>query len=270
MNECLRVEHVRKTFPAGRGRPAVTAVDDISFTLSKGESLGVIGPSGCGKTTLTRLILGLEKPDIGEVKVNGATGFVSQDPYASLDPKLTIFQCVAEPLLFLRRKRTWKECAGAVRDVMAQVRLDYDTYASRLPFQLSGGERQRVSIARALVHDPNLLILDEPTSMIDQAVRREITELLSSLSKHRARSFLMVTHDIAVSAAICDRLIVMERGHVVETGATAEVMAHPRAELTRRLILVSQDIKRYWDEMQSEEVTVQSSDSREKEKKSGE
>ena len=252
MNECLRVENVRKTFPAGRGRPAVTAVDGISFSLSKGESLGVIGPSGCGKTTLTRLILGLEKPDYGLIKVNGKIGFVPQDPYASLDPKLTIFQCVAEPLIFLHRKRTWKECTGTVRDVMMQVYLDYDTYASRFPSQLSGGERQRAAIARALVHDPDLLILDEPTSMIDQAVRQEITILLTNLSKHRARSFLMVTHDIAVSVAICDRLIVMEDGHVVETDTTAEVIAHPKAELTQRLMLVSQDIKRYWDEMPSE------------------
>ena len=257
MNEWLSVENVRKTFPAGRGRPPVTAVDGISFTLSRGESLGVIGPSGCGKTTLTRLILGLERPDSGAVKVNGATGFVPQDPYASLDPKLTIFQCVAEPLIFLHRKRTWKECASAVREVLAQVHLDYDAFASRFPSQLSGGERQRVSIARALVHDPNLLILDEPTSMIDQAVRREITALLSNLSKHRARSFLMVTHDIAVSAAICDNLIVMERGRVVDAGATAEIMAHPQAELTRRLIMVSRDIKGYWDEQRDATGTIQ-------------
>lgn len=252
MNECLCVENVHKTFPAGRGRHAVTAVDGISFTLSQGESLGIIGPSGCGKTTLTRLILGLEKPDCGLVKVNGKIGFVPQDPYASLDPKSTIFQCVAEPLIFLHRKRTWKECTRAVREVMEQVHLDFDTYASRLPSQLSGGERQRVSIARALVHGPDLLILDEPTSMIDQAVRQEITVLLSNLSKHQARSFLMVTHDIAVSVSICDSLIVMEHGHMVETGKTAEVMAHPQAELTRRLILVSQDIKRYWNEMQND------------------
>ena len=133
---------------------------------------------------------------------------------------------------------------------MDQVHLDFDSYSERYPSQLSGGERQRAAIARALVHEPELLILDEPTSMIDQAVRREITDLLCSLAKNQARSFLMVTHDISVSAKICDRLIVMEHGRVVETGMTEALMSHPQTELSRQLTLVSKDIKTYWDEQQ--------------------
>jgi ABC-type glutathione transport system ATPase component len=130
---------------------------------------------------------------------------------------------------------------------MEQVHLDYEGYKGRLPSQLSGGERQRVSIARALVHQPDLLILDEPTSMIDQEVRREIVSLLRSLAVHEQRALLMVTHDIVISVGICERLLVMEQGRVVEEGRTEEILKAPKADLTRRLTLASRDIRAYWD-----------------------
>lgn len=247
MDECLRVDKVKKTFPAIRGKGSVLAVDVVSFVLRPGETLGIIGPSGCGKTTLSHLILGLEKPDEGSIRVKGRIGFVPQDPYASLDPKLNVYCCIAEPLLFLRLQRSWAACEGAVRAVMEQAHLDYEEYKNRLPSQLSGGERQRVSIARALVHQPDLLILDEPTSMIDQEVRREIVSLLRSLAVHEQRALLMVTHDIVISVGICERLLVMEQGRVVEEGRTEEILKAPKADLTRRLTLASRNVRAYWD-----------------------
>jgi ABC-type glutathione transport system ATPase component len=247
MDECLQVDKVKRTFPAKRGKGSVLAVDGVSFALRPGETLGIIGPSGCGKTTLSHLILGLEKPDEGSIRVKGRIGFVPQDPYASLDPKLNVYRCIAEPLLFLRLQKSWAACENAVRAVMEQVHLDYEGYKGRLPSQLSGGERQRVSIARALVHQPDLLILDEPTSMIDQEVRREIVSLLRSLAVHEQRALLMVTHDIVISVGICERLLVMEQGRVVEEGRTEEILKAPKADLTRRLTLASQDIRAYWD-----------------------
>ena len=246
MTERLRVENVKKVFPAKRGKGDVLAVNGVSFALRPGESLGITGPSGCGKTTLTRMILGLERPDGGTIEVEGRTGFVPQDPYASLDPRLTVYRCIAEPLIFLKQQRSWAACADAVRQVMAQVHLDYESYRDRFPSQLSGGERQRVSIARALVHQPDLLILDEPTSMIDQAVRQEITVLLRGLAMNEQRSFLMVTHDIGVSLSVCERLIVMDQGRIIEEGNTEAVLNAPKVELTKRLMLASKDIRSYW------------------------
>ena len=209
-------------------------------------------PSRCGRekrwgSSDPAAAVKLEKPDTGTVRVRGRIGFVPQDPYASLDPKLNVYRCIAEPLIFLRLQKSWAACEGAVRAVMEQVHLNYEDYKDRLPSQLSGGERQRVSICRALVHQPDLLILDEPTSMIDQEVRLEIVSLLRSLAVHGQRALLMVTHDIVISVGICERLLVMERGRVVEEGCTEDVLNNPKADLTRRLTLASQDIRAYWD-----------------------
>ena len=249
---CLSVSHVAKAFPAFRGRGKLQAVEDVSLTLSMGESLGIIGPSGCGKTTLTRMILGLVKPDRGEITRSGQVGFVPQDPYASLDPSMPVWQLIAEPLRFTRRRRSWRQCEGEVRRAMESVRLSYDTYAHRLPSALSGGERQRVAIARALVLAPQLLILDEPTSMLDQQVKEEILELLAALAADQGHAFLMVTHDITLSAAVCQRLAVMEAGRIIEEGPARQVLTEPKTPLARRLVLAATDLPGYWREMEAE------------------
>lgn len=251
MNESLRLDRVSKTFPSARGREAVEAVRDVSLALSPGESLGIIGPSGCGKTTLTRLILGQLKPDSGTVAVQGRIGFVPQDPYASLDPTMTVERIVAEPLRFSCRARRWKDCETAVRRAMADVRLDYNVYGKRLPSALSGGERQRVAIARAMVLEPELLILDEPTSMLDQAVKEEIGRLLADLATDRQRSFLMVTHDILLAADICQQLVVMEHGTILEEGPAHEILQLPQTELAHRLVMAATNLRQYWLKMQT-------------------
>ena len=244
MDECLTVTGVSRTFTSRRGR--VEAVRNVSLTLSRGESLGIIGPSGCGKTTLLRMIAGLLRPEQGSVQVRGRLGFVAQDPYASLDPTMPVFRLIAEPLRFTGRARRWRDCREAVERAMDLVRLDFSRYQDRLPGALSGGERQRVSIARAMVLEPELLLLDEPTSMLDEAVRREIVELIAHIARQERCAFLMVTHDIAISASVCQNLAVMEEGRIIEEGPAERVLHHPERELTRRLVLAATDLDAYW------------------------
>lgn len=247
MTPYLSLSHICKTFPAARSHDPVTAVDDICLTMGAGESLGIIGPSGCGKTTLTRILLGLLPPDSGSVQVTPNIGFVPQDPYASLDPAMTVFRIIGEPLRFSGKARRWKQCTEHVRRAMSWVALDYSSYAHRLPASLSGGERQRVAIARALVLEPELIILDEPTSMLDEQAKREIIGLLTHLAEHHSRSFLMVTHDIAMSASVCQSIAVMDAGRIIETGSAQQILTAPRSELAKRLVLAATDLHGYWE-----------------------
>lgn len=223
-------------------------MDDVSLSLAPGESLGVIGASGCGKTTLVRLLLGLLKPDGGRVERQGMAGFVGQDPYAGLCPTMTVARIVAEPLLFTGRKRRLRDCAPQVEEALSLVRLDPAEYASRLPSQLSGGERQRVALARALICSPGLLVLDEPTSMLDQEVKDSVADLIRDAAALRGAAFLMVTHDILLAGRICRRICVMDRGRIIEEGPADEIMSAPSAPLTRDLLRIGSDVRSYWAE----------------------
>lgn len=250
MNHCIQVEHLHKTFQRrqGKRKETIHAVKDVSFHLESGDSLGIIGSSGCGKSTLVKMILGILKPDQGKVTTAAKVGFVGQDPYASLCPTMKIEKIVAEPLLFTGKKKTYKQCREEVEKVMSFVHLDLEKYGKRLPSQLSGGERQRVGIARALILQPELLVMDEPTSMLDQAVKEEICEIIQQISKACHSAFLMVTHDITLAGQICKQICVMSEGEIIEQGETAEIFQNPKEKLTQHLIMIGTDVRTYWED----------------------
>lgn len=247
---CLGVEHVSKTFyrRTARGVESIHAVDDVSFRLHEGQSLGIIGTSGCGKTTLLNIILGLVQPDAGSVHKHAPVGIVGQDPYASLCPTMTVERLVAEPLIFLGRERSYAACMPSVERVLTFVKLPRDVFGGRLPSQLSGGERQRVGIARALIVDPVLLLLDEPTSMLDQEVKDGVASVIRSVADTRKTAFLMVTHDVELAARICDRILVMDKGRIIEENTADGILAEPQSELARDLVRISTDVGAYWRE----------------------
>jgi ABC-type microcin C transport system duplicated ATPase subunit YejF len=159
---------------------------------------------------------------------------------------MTIFQIVAEPLIFSKKKRRYKDCVQEVERALAYVHLNKEIYEKRLPSQLSGGERQRVSIARALILEPDILILDEPTSMLDQEVKSSIIDLIAQIAESGKFGFLLVTHDIAMSVRICKKLLVMSDGKIVEEGKAQAILEQPQNEVTKALVAVSTDVSEYW------------------------
>ena len=250
MNGLIELQNVKKSFPGrmNRKRTMIQAVDGISFTVSRGDSIGVIGTSGCGKTTILKMITGLLKPDEGNVKVCGKIGMVAQDPYASLSPYMTIAQIVAEPLIFTGKRHSYRECADETAKALSHVCLEQEIYGKRLPSQLSGGEKQRVSIARALILKPDFLILDEPTSMLDQEVKESIVDLIARIAKEENLGLLMVTHDISMAAKVCKNLLVMSKGKIIEQGKTEDIFNSPQSEVTKALISVAMDVKSFWNQ----------------------
>ncbi len=226
-----------------------TALEDADVTVRAGSAVGVIGESGSGKSTLVRLLLGLDTPTAGTVEFDGRpvdaaanarslhwlrreTGIVFQDPYASLDPRMSVGRVVGEPLWALgiegdRRAR--------VREVLEEVGLEA-AMADRFPHEFSGGQRQRIAIARAVVHRPRLLVGDEPLSALDVTVRAQILELLSELRVRDGLTLVLVSHDIGVVQNLCDEVIVMKDGRIVEDGPTEKVLMQPQVAYTRRLL----------------------------------
>jgi len=236
--------------PMGRA-PLLAAVEDVSFALDAGDSLGIVGESGCGKSTLARLLTALEAPDGGRVRLadrDPATldraslrrlrrrmQMVFQDPMGSLDPRWTIGRIVAEPMVGLMPEATSDQRREAVSRALTSVGLE-QAAAEGYPHQFSGGQRQRIAIARALVTDPDLIIADEPVSALDVSVQAQVLNLFLDLRARRRLALVFISHDLAVVRHVTDRLLVMVQGRVAESGPTAAVLDRPAHPHTRALL----------------------------------
>lgn len=212
---------------------------DVSFDVHRGEILGLVGESGTGKTTLARLILGIIEPEQGEVvHATKRPQMVFQDPYSSLNPAYSVEWLMEEPLR-IYGKYDAAERKRRVREMLKQVELPEEVLAAK-PSELSGGQRQRVSIAMALLHRPKFLIADEPVSALDVTIQAQILTLLKDLRDELDLSFLFISHDLNVVYQICDRVLVMKRGRIVEQGTVDEIFDHPQQEYTKQLLAAAE------------------------------
>jgi len=240
------VKHYRARAMLGRSSPPVRAVDGVSLTLGRGQTLGLVGESGCGKTTVGRTIIRLQEPTSGRALLDGTDIFalgpdalrafrrrvqmIFQDPYGSLNPRMTVGDAIAEGM-DIHHIGTRPQRRGRVATLLEEVGLDA-SYASRYPHEFSGGQRQRIGIARALAVEPELIICDEPVSSLDVSVQAQVLNLLSDLQRARRLSYLFIAHDLAVVRQVADRIAVMYLGRIVETGAADRVLSSPRHPYT--------------------------------------
>ena len=256
----LSVEHLTKHFGLGRSLGAalrrlprgwIKPVEDVSFSIGEGEILGIVGESGCGKSTTRNLLAKLDEPSSGSIHFDGAdvttlttaelkryrthVQMIFQDPFDSLNPRLRAFDLVAEAP---RALQLWDEAeiARRVPAMLSLVGLPPERYAQRYPHQMSGGERQRVGIASALIAEPRLVIADEPVSMLDVSIRAGVMDLLRDLSKRMNFSCLYVSHDLSILTHLCDRVMVMYLGQLVEIATSHDLVNNPRHPYTRALV----------------------------------
>jgi len=240
---------LKKHFPVGKGA-LLHAVDDVTLSIGQGESVGLVGESGCGKSTLVRLVTRMLDPTAGDIIYRGRNiGFIParafagtqfrpkiqmvfQDPTDSLNPRHAAFDAIAEPV---RRLGSAKDVGRAVAEAARMVGLP-DELLPRYPHQLSGGQKARVGIARAIVMMPDLLVLDEPTAALDVSVQATILKLLAQLKRDLGMSYLFVSHDLNVVRMLCDRVVVMYLGRVVEQGPARELFQRPAHPYTRALV----------------------------------
>ena len=253
----LKAEHLKIGFFSERHslfekRKRNEVLKDLSFTMEKGEVLGLVGESGCGKSTLAKVILGLLKPDSGTVIVSGnRPQMVFQDPYGSLNPAKKIGWIMEEPLR-IQRKLPGKERRQKVLEMLKKVGLD-EKIADRYPNQLSGGQRQRVCIGEALMTNPGLLVADEAVSALDVTIQAQIMALLRNLQKESGMSMILITHDIGLVASMADRVIVMYAGQIIEEAPVKELFAAPAHPYTKALL---QTVPGIYDEKDRELVAI--------------
>jgi peptide/nickel transport system ATP-binding protein len=226
-----------------------TAVDNVSLTLSRGETLGIVGESGSGKSTLARCVIRLLDPDAGEVLLDGADiahmkpgelrplrrriQMVFQDPFSSLNPRQTVGDIITiGPRIYGEDP---KHARARAVDILRLVGLNPETM-NRLPHEFSGGQRQRIGLARALMLKPDVLIADEPVSALDVTVQAQVLQLLDDVRRQMNLAMLFITHDMRVAAQVCHRVMVMRHGKIVETGVTRDIFANPSSDYTRALV----------------------------------
>jgi peptide/nickel transport system ATP-binding protein len=248
----IELQGVTKSFRTQSGRGTVVALDAVDLAVETGEIFGLVGESGSGKTTAGRLMVRLDRADEGRVRVAGAdlnrlrgkglrdfrrkVQMIFQDPYQSLNPYMSVSDTVGEPLI-IAGELSPAERRQKVLQMLATVGLGPpEAFLRRYPHQLSGGQRQRVAIARAMVLDPEIMVADEPTSMLDASMAVQIYQLLASIQAGRAMTMVFITHSLAAAHYLCDRIAVIYRGVVVECGPAETVIFHPRHPYTRALM----------------------------------
>lgn len=252
----LEVKNLKKYFPLKKGKykegdPCVKAVDDITFDLYEGETLGLVGESGCGKSTLGRTIIRLYEPTSGEVIFEGEDvakksrkemralreemQFIFQDPYSSLNPRMTVFNILAEPLIAHGKFKRGPELDAYVKNLMDRCGLP-SYYCYRYPHQFSGGQRQRIGIARSLALDPSFIICDEPVSALDVSIQSQIINLMKDMQEEKNISYIFISHDLSVVKHISDRVGVMYLGSMMELADKNEIYSNPQHPYTRALI----------------------------------
>ena len=244
----LRVEHLKKYFKSARGM--VHAVDDVSFTLEAGKTLGVVGESGCGKSTLGRTIIRLQEPTSGSVFFDGKDvsklnrqglweqrrqmQMIFQDPFSSLNPRMTISQAIEEPLALYKicpDRTSRQKRVAELMDTVGLARRLYNTY----PHELDGGRRQRIGIARALALNPRFIVCDEPVSALDVSIQAQILNLMQDLQKEFHLTYMFITHDLSVVYHISDEIMVMYLGQVIEKAPAEKLFANPVHPYTQAL-----------------------------------
>ncbi len=252
----LKVDHLKQYFPVRDGfkKMELKAVDDVSFAIKPGETLGLVGESGCGKTTVGRTLLRLYKPTAGRIEFDGDVLFdseknidvnmhpyrkqmqmVFQDPYSSLNPRMTVEDIIGEPLDVHKLYNGKNERHEMIMDLMETVGLNAE-HATRYAHEFSGGQRQRIGIARALAVDPKFIVCDEPVSALDVSIQAQVVNMFEDLQRQRGLSYLFIAHDLLVVQHISDRIAVMYLGHMMELAEADELMDNPIHPYTESLL----------------------------------